>query len=436
MRRFEPYITDIEDLAKQVLAGADMSAHIARFEAILNGGPSAALEQTLSLKARRRMGAFFTGRELRQGLFSLPGLAESFLGAWDPTCGAGDLLLEASTFLDVDRKLESTLHTWARCLSGTDIEPAFVRVARARLIIAAYSRGSRPTKPLPPTLDDYFPLVRAGNTLSVSVPRTGISHIVLNPPFGSTRAPSSCAWAHGTVSRAAIFLDHCISSSPAGTRIAAILPDVLRTGSRYRAWRAWVDSRVLIDAIRVCGQFNKSAEVDVFAAYITIRSEINPATSRDGTSWAQHTRTKSGTLADRFDIHVGTVVPHRDPEEGPVRSFLHARSAPHSAEICRIRERRCFAGRVFTPPFIALHRTSSPYDKVRPVFSLVLGKRPVAVENHLIVLSPKDGRLSECRRALAILGDVRTTRFLDQRIRCRHLTLDAVGEIPWIVAPE
>jgi hypothetical protein len=53
------------------------------------------------------------------------------------------------------------------------------------------------------------------------------------------------------------------------------------------------------------------------------------------------------------------------------------------------------------------------------------------VENHLIVLRPKDGTIGACREVLGILKDERTTRWLNERIRCRHLTVAALDELPW-----
>jgi hypothetical protein len=36
-----------------------------------------------------------------------------------------------------------------------------------------------------------------------------------------------------------------------------------------------------------------------------------------------------------------------------------------------------------------------------------------------------------CRELLDILKDDQTTHWLDQRIRCRHLTVAALDELPW-----
>jgi len=36
-----------------------------------------------------------------------------------------------------------------------------------------------------------------------------------------------------------------------------------------------------------------------------------------------------------------------------------------------------------------------------------------------------------CRELLRSLKDERTTHWLDERIRCRHLTVAALDELPW-----
>lgn len=67
---------------------------------------------------------------------------------------------------------------------------------------------------------------------------------------------------------------------------------------------------------------------------------------------------------------------------------------------------------------------------MRVLATLVALDGPVAVENHLIVLKPKDGRYSTCRWLLKALKSPAVTEWLDIRIRCRHLTVGALGEVP------
>jgi hypothetical protein len=90
---------------------------------------------------------------------------------------------------------------------------------------------------------------------------------------------------------------------------------------------------------------------------------------------------------------------------------------------------------VVRPPFVVVRRTSRPSTngEARIVYNLVLGSQPVAVENHLIVLRPIDGSLSTCRAAIKVLKSSSVTKWLDNRIRCRHLTVDTVASIPFKV---
>ncbi len=53
-----------------------------------------------------------------------------------------------------------------------------------------------------------------------------------------------------------------------------------------------------------------------------------------------------------------------------------------------------------------------------------------AVENHLIVLRPKDGTIGKCKKLVKFLKGESTNQWFNQRIRCRHLTVSAVKDMP------
>jgi hypothetical protein len=428
---FLAYVREIESVAVAALAGAEVHPSDPRLTDYLNGGPAACLERTVSLQQRKAQGAFFTSHSLGAQLFSLLPRRVATTTFWDPTCGAGDLLLAASSRLPIRRDLDATLRLWGSLLHGTDIEPGFVRAARARLVLSALSRGYRIARPISDSLQKIFPGLRVGDLLMSSSPPASITHIVLNPPFGEVLSPPNCEWGTGTVSAAAVFLDHVIAMAPIGTRVTAILPDVLRSGSRYTHWRSRIGAGARIHDVQIVGRFSPTVDVDVFLCRLTVTARPDDARPRASAAWTSRVLTPRGTIGDRFEIHVGAVVPHRDPEEGVLRAYLHARTASPGSEIRRIPERRRFRGRVFSPPLVVVRRTSSPSDASRAPASIVLGRRPVAVENHLLVLQPRHRTIAECRRALRVLAAPTADAYLNHRIRCRHLTVDAIRGIPW-----
>ena len=67
----------------------------------------------------------------------------------------------------------------------------------------------------------------------------------------------------------------------------------------------------------------------------------------------------------------------------------------------------------------------------RAVGTIVVGQEPVAVENHLFVLTPNDGSLARCQELISALQSPRATQWFDQRIRCRHLTAATLRQFPW-----
>jgi hypothetical protein len=95
------------------------------------------------------------------------------------------------------------------------------------------------------------------------------------------------------------------------------------------------------------------------------------------------------------------------------------------------REYRRFAGTTYQPPFVVVRRTSRRGDRHRAIGTIIAGHGPVAVENHLLILQPRDGSVRSCRRLLRVLRSPRTDEWFDQRLRCRHLTVAAMLELPW-----
>ena len=254
-----------------------------------------------------------------------------------------------------------------------------------------------------------------------------VTHILINPPFGPMTAPKRCSWAKGKVTKAAVFFEQCLELLPPDTRVVGILPDVLRAGSRYQKWRETIEERATVLNVALGGNFG-TADVDVFLLDLTT-SRGEETTVRRGGRWWTTPETGSSVGAE-FDVHVGAVVPHRlKADEGPVYPFLHAKQLPFWGVFKPKEETVSFAGSVITPPFVAVRRTSSPSDRYRALGTIICGSDPVAVENHLLVCIPKTGGLKACRRLIKILQRPMTNTFLDQRIRCRHLTVGVVKEI-------
>jgi hypothetical protein len=431
MRLFEEYVRTLEDLARAALTGTSGALLSFEFAPVLDGAVSRELRQRVSLEDRQRLGAFFTGTPLRARVASA--LSASRLpvwDVWDPACGAGDLLLGAAEHLPVRADLGETLAIWGQRLFGSDTEPTFVRAARARLVLAAYARGARNSTRRSHPLEDVLPGLRVEDGLA-RVSHAKQKFIFLNPPYISVAAPKSCEWGSGQVSAAALFLEQCLRHAETGTQLAAILPDVLRSGSRYSAWRRWVAQHANIHQVEVYGRFDPQADVDVFVAELSARGHLLPLSDADaGAPWAVQSPTRArGLMRDLCTVSVGSVVPHRDPETGPFRAYLHSRDASPWGVI-EVTETRAFEGKVVTPPFVVVRRTSSPRDKHRAVATIVTGDTPVAIENHLLVLEPHEHTVDACRTILEVLRLPETSEWLNGRIRCRHLTVSALEEVP------
>jgi hypothetical protein len=201
----------------------------------------------------------------------------------------------------------------------------------------------------------------------------------------------------------------------------------LRSGSRYRRWREGFESKAAIRRIRTLEQFDPWTDVDVFALVAEPRRDGRARRPRWIAPAAGQRR-----VGDEFEVCVGPVVPHRDPKNGPLRPYVHAQSLPATGEVRNLGERRRHSGRAIDPPFIVVRRTSRPSTNgTRLRGNIIRGTASVFVENHLIVLKPMDGTLRSCRALLAHLLSFEVTSLLNARIRCRHLTVRAIRDLPW-----
>lgn len=386
------------------------------------GGPEPyeALRSLVPLNELRALGVFFTGVDIAAQLWD-PVLqtlsAESVVV--DPACGAGDLLLKPAAYL-ADKKDDKAELSFQ--IRGADLEDSFLRTARARLRFRHARDGRQET---------FNHFEQRDFLIDPSCVKDA-THVVINPPFFSTKAPSSCSWAAGSVNSAALFVMTALESMNEGSRLLAILPDVLRSGARYQKWRSRVAG--LSDLVRVepLGQFDSATDVHVFILDAVIKPVDTRTDDIGDNRWPEAlgaATPTADTVADYFEVRVGPVVPHRDSQTGPEVPFLTTKTiAPSTIPL----ETRKFAGRLDSGPMVLISRTSRPGQSPRARATLWADESRSAVENHLIVLKPLDRKLETCERLVALLHDSRTTAFLDARIRCRHLTVGAVREIPWL----
>lgn len=426
---FSEYVESINQLAKP---GATISPQTWRTELAqcLDGGPNRILRLHGHQAELKQQGAYFTSKQLATRIANVATKdARPDALFYDPACGAGDLLLAIASRLPIAATLQDTLYEWGTHLAGCDISADFVRLAKTRLTLLAAKRcGLRP--PLETVGTDPFPAIVNADFFSGDCFASDADVIVMNPPFAYANAPDECAWGSGRINLAALFVAHALCNVSADTRMVAILPDVLRSGSRYVAWRDMTRACGYIRAERSLGVFDQWTDVDVYLFHI-----VKAATGRKPQKPAQPTAKQTRGVGKRFHVHVGPVVPHRHPETGPLVPYLDARSIPPWTECKEIRESRKFEGRLFQPPFVTIRRTSRPDNGKRAVATLVLDRRAVAVENHLVVCLPKDGTPESCRDLIRRLRSPKTDGWLNKNLRCRHLTTRLLAQMPWWYKP-
>ena len=418
------YVSQLNALALEPAGRGDWQT---RCFAALNGEASKEVRRVAPIGVRRAFGAFFTGTVLSERLLSRGPTVGSDSVFYDPTVGMGDLLLAAAKLLPLGRTLKQTLKTWGTQLTGTDLHSEFVEGAKTRLLLLARQRhGAGPL--LNDSDVDYFPHIRVADGLNQHAAFERASYLLMNPPFGVVPAPEGCTWAGGGITEAATFIITALERAKPGTEVLAILPEVLRSGSFSEHWRNKVGELAEVHLVETYGIFDESADVDVFLLRL-VRRHVAP----DETSmkWPMPIEQTSTIVADFFDVHVGRVVPHRDRKAGPSHPYIHPRCVPAWTVLNKFTETRKHQGLVYSPPFVVIRRTSRPEQPYRATATVISGKCPVAVENHLIVCQPKDKRLSTCKTLMAQLKTETTNKFLNARIRCRHLTVGAVGAIPF-----
>ncbi|WP_299500453.1 hypothetical protein [uncultured Roseobacter sp.] len=418
---FRDFVAETE---RSVFSECKLDGRSVETEPLLNGAPYQIFRQSTEVERRRTAGTFFTGsanawKIAHQLHETIP--ADSLV--MDPTCGIGDLLLAYADHLPVEETLQQTLTNWGTQLSGLDLDAELVRLAKARLVLSARLRGGFIDEI--GNINELFPQIRVGDMMTAKRMLKKPDGFLFNPPFGVVKEVADCSWSAGSVNSAALFLAELVTQKGSIAPISAILPEVLRCGSRYEAFRNQLERWGFWGSYQSLGRFDSWTDVDVFSTLIV------PSPGKRIWNSGDEGR-KGQCVGDKFDVRVGTVVPHRHPKKGPWHRYICAKSTPRWCDGFAPKSNRRFEGTVFEPPFVVVRRTSSPNDRYRAVATAIVGDRPVAVENHLLVLLPKDGGLESCRQLVRLMGADETNLFLNTRIRCRHLTTGVVAQIPWL----
>lgn len=425
---FLPYLGNLMGLYSSAKPSSTESRSAA-FVAALDGQPGRELRKRYTLNELRQTGTYFTGSELAKRILEpIAGAVASFDHIIDPSCGAGDLLVGAARHLPLKSTLLATLKAWGETIVGFDINASFVSATRVRLGLLAMQRlnvGSGPESLS--HLEVLFPHIRVQSGLDDWKLPESRRLILSNPPFSQTKSPEACTWSQGRVSYAAVFAMTSLENASRSTsRLIAILPDVLRTGTRYKHWRNHVEKISSLQAVEIIGRFDKETDIDVFV----LDTVATPARSGSAT-WGLPP-SAACTVGDLFEVNVGPVVCFRLDGKGPWRPFVHSSELPVGGTACTFTKKIRFGGRGFTPPFVAVRRTSKAEYKTRCLGTVVTGEDALAVDDHLLIARPKDGKVTTCKQLQQVLQDTRTTEWMNSRIRCRHLTVSSLRDIPWL----
>lgn len=414
MREYLRFVVHLDSLLRDLANGRIRQKEIQR---VLNGGATTALRRLVPHDTRRSAGAFFTPTRIASATTQLlQGRLTSASVVYDPACGAGDLLLAAARALPGDRMPRDT---WSQRVIGRDLCPEFTAAARRRLLLEALHDTSLNTLP-------QFSRVRTGCGFSGNVAFREATHVVVNPPFGLHLAPPGVRWASGRVSEAATFFWRLLHRLRPGTEIVAILPDVLRSGTNYAAWRRTIAQRADLRSVHFFGQFDHATNVHA-SLFDFVAKEFDAAAPLLG--WIDPHVPPGSRVGDHFDVHVGSVVNYRDAHRGVRYPYVHSRNLPPWSTIRSVHDSRLTVRPPVDPPLVVVRRMSRPGDRERAVAAIVAVDEPVILDNHLLTLTPRHGGLRACQRLLTELRRPVTTAALNRRIRCRHLTVGALSDL-------
>ena len=302
---FNPYIFYLKNILKKLQSQSEFQNYYSQIGGILDGQPSRFLRESISINTLKENGIFFTGHMLAKKL--IQPISKSIIYGntiLDPACGTGDLLLACAEHLPIYKEFEITIDYWGKKLFGYDIYNQFIETTKLRLLLLAIKKGLKIPKKIIDS-SQYFPNIKIKNFLEKNIVPQGIKTIVLNPPYTCSVIANPCSWGQGKISNAALFIEKCVKEFETGTRIVALLPDVLRTGSRYAKWRKTISTFSIQRKTNIIGKFDALTDIDVFKLDIQIKYN-----NRAIDNWhADLNNYKNKVVSDFFKVRVGAVVP-------------------------------------------------------------------------------------------------------------------------------
>lgn len=386
--------------------------------------PKESFQSAISSNFRKRIGFFPTHQSLADELaIPIRNSWKSGETVLDPSCGAGDLLLAFAPRLLVRRKLSETLKSWGAVLRGYDKIGELVKISALRIAASAMRRGAKQDGLKPRDVYELLPGLAPLDFIHGRLPELKADYLLMNPPFIKADSRGKFGFV-GSTNASALFVERAWKSLRP-KRLRAVLPEVLRAGSRYEKWRTAVDAKGTSVETKVIGKFSDNADVDVFVL------DLSRNTKSRKSNWS-YPNERASKLGDVFDVSVGPMVPFRLNQQGPWMKLLDTSNATPWGTLTKFGDSLRFQGRGESGEFIVIRRTSSPDDKRRIVATWIRSKREVlAVENHLIVLRPK----AEIKRGIEELfirlkEDTNLDKWLNKRLRCRHLTVRAIKSLP------
>ena len=402
------YIAYLEKHRNKVIADEDLFSK-----------PYQILRENYSDKTLRIDGVFFSSSDIADKLIGMLGAINPLESIIDPCCGIGDLLLAYTKKLPKRNEPEKTIQSWANVIYGNDINKDFVDVAKLRLVMNAFYLSNKKYT-IGDCLDSWesysFPNLTSGSALDKDI--SEINTVLLNPPFQQGIVKNDYSWGSGKISMAAVFLYELYQKNK-HARFAAILPDVIRSGTRYQKFRINLSSFNWSTA-KIYGRFDKQTDVDVF---LISNQKLPPVISKH--------RKSNNTVSRYFEVHVGSIVPHRDPVAGEEHYYLTAKNTPRAGELKKFEGKIKSLKQAIKGPFLVIKRTSSPSDTVRCATTFINSKKSFYIENHLIVLLPRDKSAETCRKALDFFNSDKCTNLINKTIRCRHLTVSSINNLPY-----